>query len=101
MSICLSVNLNKIALIRNSRAGDYPSVTEHARLCIEAGADGITVHPRPDQRQIRAADVPALAAMLAVELNVEGNPGALVWQVRPRVGIASLQVNTRYSKGLN
>jgi pyridoxine 5-phosphate synthase len=76
MSICLSVNLNKIALIRNSRAGDYPSVTEHARLCIEAGADGITVHPRPDQRHIRAADVPALAAMLAVELNVEGNPFA-------------------------
>ncbi len=76
MSICLSVNLNKIALIRNSRAGDYPSVTEHARLCVEAGADGITVHPRPDQRHIRAGDVPALAAMLAVELNVEGNPFA-------------------------
>lgn len=76
MSICLSVNLNKIALIRNSRAGDYPSVTEHARLCVEAGADGITVHPRPDQRHIRAGDVPALAAMLAVEFNVEGNPFA-------------------------
>lgn len=87
MSICLSVNLNKIALIRNSRAGDYPSVTEHARLCVEAGADGITVHPRPDQRHIRAADVPALAAMLAVELNVEGNPFAGP-APSPRAGVA-------------
>jgi pyridoxine 5-phosphate synthase len=76
MSICLSLNLNKIALIRNSRPGDYPSVTEHARQVLAAGADGITVHPRPDQRHIRASDVPALAAILAVELNVEGNPFA-------------------------
>lgn len=72
----LSINLNKIALIRNSRAGDYPSVTEHARLCIDAGADGITVHPRPDQRHIRAADCFDLAAMLSVEFNIEGNPFA-------------------------
>lgn len=72
----LSINLNKIALIRNSRDGDYPSVTEHARLCIEAGADGITVHPRPDQRHIRAADCFDLAAMLSVEFNIEGNPFA-------------------------
>jgi pyridoxine 5-phosphate synthase len=76
MSTALSINLNKIALIRNSRPGDYPSVTAHAELCVAAGADGITVHPRPDQRHIRAADVPALAAMLSVELNVEGNPFA-------------------------
>ncbi|MBK6287131.1 MAG: pyridoxine 5'-phosphate synthase [Pseudomonadales bacterium] len=76
MSICLSLNLNKIALIRNSRPGDYPSVTAHARLAVAAGADGITVHPRPDQRHIRASDVPALAAILDVELNVEGNPFA-------------------------
>ncbi|MCG3169055.1 MAG: Pyridoxine 5'-phosphate synthase [Pseudomonadales bacterium] len=76
MSVALSINLNKIALIRNSRSGDYPSVTAHAALCVAAGADGITVHPRPDQRHIRAADVPALAATLAVELNVEGNPFA-------------------------
>lgn len=72
----LSINLNKIALIRNSRDGDYPSVTEHARLCIAAGADGITVHPRPDQRHIRATDCFELAAMLSVELNIEGNPFA-------------------------
>ena len=76
MSICLSLNLNKIALIRNSRPGDYPSVTKHARMAVVAGADGITVHPRPDQRHIRASDVPALAAMLSVELNIEGNPFA-------------------------
>jgi pyridoxine 5-phosphate synthase len=76
MSVALSINLNKIALIRNSRAGDYPSLTAHAARVVAAGAHGITVHPRPDQRHVRAADVPALAAMLAVEFNVEGNPFA-------------------------
>lgn len=70
----LSINLNKIALIRNSRDGDYPSVTEHAQLCIDAGADGITVHPRPDQRHIRVSDCFDLKSMLAVEFNIEGNP---------------------------
>ena len=74
--IALSVNLNKIALIRNSRDTTNPSVTEHARMCIAAGADGITVHPRPDQRHIRAQDCFELAAMLAVEFNIEGNPMA-------------------------
>lgn len=76
--IKLSVNLNKIALIRNSREGDYPSVTRHAEICIAAGAHGITVHPRPDQRHIRPHDVFELAILLAahpeVEFNVEGNP---------------------------
>lgn len=76
MGIALSLNLNKIALIRNSRAGDYPNLVEHALLCVRSGAHGITVHPRPDQRHVRAADVPALKAALAVELNVEGNPFA-------------------------
>lgn len=74
--IALSVNLNKIALIRNSRDTTNPSVTEHARMCIAAGADGITVHPRPDQRHIRARDCFELAAMLTVEFNIEGNPMA-------------------------
>ncbi len=74
--IALSVNLNKIALIRNSRDTTNPSVPEHARLCIEAGADGITVHPRPDQRHIRASDCFELAGMLTVEFNIEGNPMA-------------------------
>jgi pyridoxine 5-phosphate synthase len=74
--IALSVNLNKIALIRNSRDTTNPSVPEHARMCIDAGADGITVHPRPDQRHIRASDCFELAAMLPVEFNIEGNPMA-------------------------
>ena len=72
--IALSVNLNKIALIRNSRDTRNPDVPAHARICIDAGADGITVHPRPDQRHIRAQDCYDLAAMLDVEFNIEGNP---------------------------
>jgi pyridoxine 5-phosphate synthase len=79
MSIALSINLNKIALIRNSRPGDYPSLTGHARRILAAGADGITIHPRPDQRHVRAADAAPLAAVAAetgVELNIEGNPFA-------------------------
>ncbi|HET8710122.1 MAG TPA: pyridoxine 5'-phosphate synthase [Spongiibacteraceae bacterium] len=76
MSTALSINLNKIALLRNSRDTDYPSVTTHAQMCIDAGADGITVHPRPDQRHIRADDCFALAQMLTVEFNIEGNPFA-------------------------
>ena len=72
----LSINLNKIALIRNSRNTEYPSVMDHAKVCIESGADGITVHPRPDQRHIRVSDCFDLAAMLSVEFNMEGNPFA-------------------------
>jgi pyridoxine 5-phosphate synthase len=72
----LSINLNKIALIRNSRDTEYPSVTHHAKQCIESGADGITVHPRPDQRHIRVSDCFDLSAMLNVEFNIEGNPFA-------------------------
>ena len=74
--IALSVNLNKIALIRNSRDTTNPDVVEHARMCIAAGADGITVHPRPDQRHIRAQDCFDLAPTLDVEFNIEGNPFA-------------------------
>jgi pyridoxine 5-phosphate synthase len=75
--IALSVNLNKIALIRNSRDTTNPDIPEHARMAIAAGADGITVHPRPDQRHIRASDCHNLAAAdLGVELNIEGNPFA-------------------------
>jgi pyridoxine 5-phosphate synthase len=76
----LSVNLNKIALLRNSREGNYPNVVEHAQLCIDQGAEGITVHPRPDQRHIRPSDVRQLAALVLpiadVEFNIEGNPFA-------------------------
>jgi pyridoxine 5-phosphate synthase len=70
----LSVNLNKIALIRNSRDTRNPDIPLHAQLCIDAGADGITVHPRPDQRHIRVQDCYDLAATLSVEFNIEGNP---------------------------
>jgi pyridoxine 5-phosphate synthase len=72
----LSINLNKVALLRNSRDSGYPSVTRHAQMCIDAGVDGITVHPRPDQRHIRVQDCYDLAAMLSVEFNIEGNPFA-------------------------
>jgi pyridoxine 5-phosphate synthase len=89
----LSVNLNKVALLRNQRDVGYPSVLEAARLVLAAGAHGVTVHPRPDQRHIRRSDVTELKALLAaeyppsVELNIEGYPApdflALIEQVRP------------------
>jgi pyridoxine 5-phosphate synthase len=75
---CLSVNLNKVALVRNTRHLGIPSVTRAATLCLQAGARGITVHPRPDERHIRATDVRDLAELLRAwperEFNVEGNP---------------------------
>ena len=70
----LSVNVNKVALLRNSRNIGIPSVTRAAQICVDAGAYGITVHPRSDQRHIRPGDVYDLAEMLTVEFNVEGNP---------------------------
>ena len=72
----LSVNVNKIALLRNSRNIGIPSVTRCADICVQAGAHGITVHPRPDQRHIRPDDVTDLARLLTVEFNIEGNPFA-------------------------
>ena len=70
----LSVNINKIALLRNQRNIGIPSVIDSARTAIKAGTYGITVHPRPDQRHIRFSDVYELAEMLSVEFNIEGNP---------------------------
>lgn len=74
----LSVNLNKVALVRNTRHLGIPSVARAATLCLEAGADGITVHPRPDARHIRADDVRVLHQLLqswpGAEFNIEGNP---------------------------
>ena len=74
----LSVNLNKVALVRNTRHLGIPSVTRAATLCLEAGANGITVHPRPDARHMRADDVQALHELLRArpdaEFNIEGNP---------------------------
>lgn len=75
--IALSVNINKVATLRNSRGGDRPSVLWAARTCIEAGCQGITVHPRADERHIRPADVRELAALLkdhpGIEYNIEGD----------------------------
>ncbi|MCD2513519.1 pyridoxine 5'-phosphate synthase [Comamonas endophytica] len=74
----LSVNVNKVALVRNTRHLGIPSVTRAAQLCLEAGAQGITVHPRPDERHIRASDVRELHELLRqwpeAEYNIEGNP---------------------------
>ena len=74
----LSVNVNKVALLRNARHLGIPSVVRATLLCLQAGADGITVHPRPDERHIRAADVPEIATLLQdwpqAEFNLEGNP---------------------------
>ena len=74
----LSVNVNKVALLRNTRHLDIPSVRRAAELCLEAGAQGITVHPRPDERHIRPDDVFELAALMKDwpdrEFNIEGNP---------------------------
>lgn len=74
----LSVNVNKIAVLRNSRGGHDPDPLRAAAVCIEAGCHGITVHPRPDQRHIRGQDVLALAELCRgrVEFNIEGNPFA-------------------------
>jgi pyridoxine 5-phosphate synthase len=90
--ICLSVNVNKIATVRNSRGGVQPRVTDAVAVCLSAGVAGITVHPRADKRHITPDDVRDVAAMLAtrkphVELNIEGDPRpdliALVEEVRP------------------
>jgi len=87
----LSVNVNKVALVRNTRHLGIPSVTRAALLCLQAGAQGITVHPRPDERHIRAHDVHELAELMRAwpgrEYNIEGNPSQnlmdFIRQVRP------------------
>jgi len=70
----LSVNINKIATLRNSRGGDNPNLLDVAKDCERYGADGITVHPRPDERHIRYADVYALKKIVTTEFNIKGNP---------------------------
>jgi len=78
VTTALSVNLNKVALLRNARELDLPSVLKAAHLCLSAGAHGVTVHPRPDERHIKEEDVSALAVFLKqwphCEFNIEGNP---------------------------
>jgi len=84
----LSVNINKIATLRNSRGGDNPNLVKVAKDCERFGAQGITVHPRPDERHIRYQDVQDLSKILTTEFNIEGNPKedkfvALVLAVKP------------------
>lgn len=90
MSVRLSVNVNKVATLRNSRGGRVPSVLEAVRTCVRAGSPGITVHPRADQRHITPVDVREISAELKgrdVEFNIEGDPRpdllALVDEIRP------------------
>lgn len=83
----LSVNINKVATLRNARGGNMPDVERFAVDCERFGAQGITVHPRPDERHIRRSDVYALKSLITTEFNIEGNPTetftALVCDVRP------------------
>lgn len=84
----LSVNINKIATLRNSRGGNNPDVLKAAIDCQKFGADGITVHPRPDERHIRYSDVRAIKPIITTEFNIEGNPAEekfvyLVLDVKP------------------
>lgn len=83
----LSVNINKIATIRNARGGNLPDVVKAAINCEKFGAQGITVHPRPDERHIRYSDVRQLKPVLTTEFNIEGNPVPsfidLVMEIRP------------------
>jgi pyridoxine 5-phosphate synthase len=84
----LSVNINKIATLRNSRGGDNPNLVKVAKDCERFGAEGITVHPRPDERHIRYQDVQDLSKIITTEFNIEGNPKedkfvALVLAVKP------------------
>jgi pyridoxine 5-phosphate synthase len=83
----LSVNVNKIATLRNARGGDYPNLVEYATSIEQFGADGITVHPRPDERHIRYQDARDLKKVVRTEFNIEGNPIEkfvdLVLDIRP------------------
>ena len=83
----LSININKIATLRNARGGNLPDVLQFARDCEAFGAEGITVHPRPDERHITRADVRALKDIVTTEFNIEGNPEPafmdLVLEVKP------------------
>lgn len=74
MAVRLSVNLNKVALIRNARGSNHPNLIQFAKDCEEFGAQGITVHPRPDERHVRYNDLQALKDVVTTEFNIEGNP---------------------------
>jgi len=97
ITTCLSVNLNKVATVRNTRHLGIPSLTRAATLCLQAGAHGITVHPRPDERHIRGSDVTDLAELLKGwpdrEFNIEGNPLHNLMDVVGRLVAAKLPVH--------
>ena len=75
----LSVNINKIATLRNARGGDTPNVIQFALDCERFGANGITIHPRPDERHITRADAVTLSQVVLTELNIEGYPDERLW----------------------
>jgi len=77
----LSVNINKVALLRNSRGSNLPDLVQVAKDIESFGAQGITVHPRPDQRHVRYDDIPALRAVVTTEFNIEGKPGKGFWEL--------------------
>jgi pyridoxine 5-phosphate synthase len=90
MQTRLSVNLNKVALIRNSRGGNNPDLIRVAKDCEAFGAEGITIHPRPDQRHARYSDISTLKAVVTTELNVEGYPTPELWKWCWNTGLISL-----------
>ena len=83
----LSVNINKAATLRNARGGERPNITQFAIDCESFGADGITVHPRPDERHIKISDLFTLAKVITKEFNIEGYPSedfiAMVLKIKP------------------
>ncbi len=93
----LSVNVNRVALLRNTRPLDIPNVVHIATLALQAGADGITVHPRPDERHIRPQDVHELHALVQrwpqAEYNIEGNPFHNLMPLRARAAPAAVHAS--------
>ena len=100
----LSVNINKVATLRNARGGNNPDVEKVALDCEAYGAEGITVHPRPDERHIRYADVYALRPLLKTEFNIEGYPSKefidLVLKVKPHQGFLTELMDTFGNAGI-
>ena len=102
----LSVNLNKVALLRNSRHTGVPDVLRFARIAHDAGADGLTVHPRPDERHIRRSDVPALAELMrpwrpGCELNIEGYPDERLFEIVREVRPGAMHPGARPARRLH
>ena len=107
----LSVNVNKVATLRNARGGNIPNLLDAVKACEQFGAEGITVHPRPDERHIRYSDVRNIAPLLSTELNIEGFPERkwldLVMEIKPTQATLVpdapdvVVINTPWSQGAN